>query len=77
MPRFMLYQQWPPIALPATGEDQQYSANMVPCGEIEAPDAATAIREAKQLRPFKGWRQPWLMAHPVVKELPIFPMTEE
>ena len=70
MPVFKLYQQFTPIALPMqAGEEQEYSANLIHVGNIEAPDGDTALRNARELSRFKDRSKAMLLAFPIVENI--------
>ena len=68
MPRFALYQQFPPRALPSEGEqEQEYAANLIHVGDIEAPDGNAALRLARRQSRFKERSRSTLLAFPIVE----------
>ena len=69
MPRFRLYQQFLPILISAEGDQEDYAANLIACGEIEAKNGDAALKLARELSRFKDRSKATLLAFPIVKEL--------
>ena len=70
MPRFSIYQQFPPIRL---GEQDRYgndlhAANLLKVGTIEAKDAQAALAACHEMTRFKLRSRSSLMRWPIVED---------
>ena len=65
---FDIFQQLDPIKIGEDDDGAVWAANLIRCGEVEAPNGAAAIREARKLSRFRIFNGFKLAGFPMVQE---------